>query len=236
MVVSLPEVDFISAAIQNYLARNLQCYSGLKYAYLIMNKRFPTDMVIISNYPSEWVSTYKKRNYNSIDPVILTAVNKVSPFSWNDNVVRHSRLKLPQLFEHARQYDICHGYTFVLHDQNNHMATLSLAADNIENIIHGNQEKLQMLLIATHEKILSLYRELAESRQHRSNEVLFSERENDILYWASMGKTYQEIALILGIKTSTVKFHIGNVVRKLGVANAKHAIRMGIEMNLIRRV
>ncbi|ACS83946.1 LuxR family transcriptional regulator [Musicola paradisiaca] len=236
MVVSLPEVDFIRAAIQNHLARNLQCYSGLKYAYLIMNKRFPTDMVIISNYPSEWVNTYKKRNYNSIDPVILTAVNKVSPFSWNDNMVRNSRLKLPQLFEHARQYDICNGYTFVLHDQNNHMATLSLAADNIENMIHGNQEKLQMLLIATHEKTLSLYRELAESRQHRSNDMLFSERENDILYWASMGKTYQEIALILGIKTSTVKFHIGNVVRKLGVTNAKHAIRMGIEMNLIRRV
>ena len=51
-----------------------------------------------------------------------------------------------------------------------------------------------------------------------------------------MGKTYQEIALILGIKLSTVKFHIGNAVKKLGVTNARHAIRLGIELQLIRPV
>jgi len=65
---------------------------------------------------------------------------------------------------------------------------------------------------------------------------IFSKRENEIIYWASMGKTYQEIALILGIKLSTVKFHIGNAVKKLGVTNAKHAIRLGIELQLIRPV
>ncbi|WP_222409740.1 LuxR C-terminal-related transcriptional regulator, partial [Yersinia aldovae] len=41
-------------------------------------------------------------------------------------------------------------------------------------------------------------------------------------------------SIILGIKRSTVKFHIGNVVRKLGVLNAKHAIRLGIELQLIK--
>ncbi|HDL8001096.1 TPA: helix-turn-helix transcriptional regulator, partial [Yersinia enterocolitica] len=54
--------------------------------------------------------------------------------------------------------------------------------------------------------------------------------------WASVGKTYAEISIILGIKRSTVKFHIGNVVRKLGVLNAKHAIRLGIELKLIKPI
>lgn len=35
---------------------------------------------------------------------------------------------------------------------------------------------------------------------------------------------------------TTVKYHIGNVVRKMGVANVKHAIRMGVELQLIRPV
>uniref|UniRef100_UPI00384ACE79 helix-turn-helix transcriptional regulator n=1 Tax=Brenneria izbisi TaxID=2939450 RepID=UPI00384ACE79 len=65
---------------------------------------------------------------------------------------------------------------------------------------------------------------------------MFSHRENEILYWASMGKTYPEIAMILDIKISTVKFHIGNVVKKLGVLNAKHAIRLGVELQLIKPV
>ncbi|MEX5714683.1 LuxR C-terminal-related transcriptional regulator [Serratia ureilytica] len=31
-----------------------------------------------------------------------------------------------------------------------------------------------------------------------------------------MGKTYQETAMILGIKTGTIKYHMSNVVKKLG--------------------
>ncbi|MBP2170430.1 LuxR family quorum-sensing system transcriptional regulator ExpR [Erwinia toletana] len=37
---------------------------------------------------------------------------------------------------------------------------------------------------------------------------------------------------MLNISVSTVKFHMGNTVRKLGVNNAKHAIRLGIELNI----
>ena len=51
-----------------------------------------------------------------------------------------------------------------------------------------------------------------------------------------MGKTYQEIALITGITSRTVKYHIGNVVKKLGVINAKQAIRLGVELELIKPV
>ncbi|GAB7204273.1 hypothetical protein OS21_07620 [Dickeya oryzae] len=95
-----------------------------------------------------------------------------------------------------------------------------------------------MLLISAHEKLTSLYREMSKNKNNSKSQEpnIFSQRENEILYWASMGKTYQEIALILGITTSTVKFHIGNVVKKLGVLNAKHAIRLGVEMNLIKPV
>ncbi|MGL9750687.1 MAG: helix-turn-helix transcriptional regulator [Symbiopectobacterium sp.] len=40
-----------------------------------------------------------------------------------------------------------------------------------------------------------------------------------------MGKSYQEIAIILAIKLTTVKYHMGNAVKKLCVNNAKHAIK-----------
>ena len=51
-----------------------------------------------------------------------------------------------------------------------------------------------------------------------------------------MGKTYDEIAQIANITTRTVKYHMGNVVRKLGVINAKQAIRLGVELELIKPV
>ncbi|WP_186370269.1 helix-turn-helix transcriptional regulator, partial [Yersinia bercovieri] len=145
----------------------------------------------------------------------------------------------------AREYNIINGYTFVLHDNNHNMATLNISNGNDDSIyfdesIEINKEKIQMLLILTHDKMLGLYKknnnENKELGRSAAEREIFSPRENEILYWASVGKTYSEIAIILGIKRSTVKFHIGNVVRKLGVLNAKHAIRLGIELKLIKPI
>ncbi len=64
----------------------------------------------------------------------------------------------------------------------------------------------------------------------------FSKRENEVIYWVSMGKTYPEIAMILGIKIVTVKFHIGNILKKIGVYSVKQAIKICVERNLIEPV
>ncbi len=64
----------------------------------------------------------------------------------------------------------------------------------------------------------------------------FSKRENEVIYWVSRGKTYPEISMILDIKIVTVKFHIGNILKKLEVYNVKQAIRICVERNLIEPV
>ncbi|MFC3396072.1 helix-turn-helix transcriptional regulator [Brenneria rubrifaciens] len=234
------ENEIINNTIKNYLNRKLKHYGDLKYAYIILSKKNPSLVSIISNYPQEWVETYKENNYQHIDPVILTAINKISPFSWDDNLVINSKLRFSKIFNLSREYDIVNGYTFVLHDHLQNLAALSIMLEesesaDVETAIEDNKDKIQMLLISIHEKIISLYREMNQGNSHRwGDKDIFSDRENEILYWASMGKTYPEIALILGIKISTVKFHIGNVVKKLGVLNAKHAIRLGVELQLIK--
>ena len=80
-----------------------------------------------------------------------------------------------------------------------------------------------MLLITTHDKLTACYKEINSPTyfDKMNNKEIFSKRENQIIYWASMGKSYQEIALILGMKLTTIKYHIGNAVKKLGVTNAK---------------
>ncbi|WP_442890830.1 helix-turn-helix domain-containing protein [Arsenophonus sp. PmNCSU2021_1] len=63
-----------------------------------------------------------------------------------------------------------------------------------------------------------------------------TKRENEVLHWMSAGKTYWEISVILGIKESTVKFHMENVVRKLDVCNAKQAIIASIKLESSKSV
>lgn len=232
----------INSSIQDYLERKLLQFNNIKYAYAIMSKRNPGDFCIISNR-QEWFEVYKGNNFQFIDPVLITALYRVSPFSWDENIMLNKGVKVPKLFDMARNHNIINGYTFTLHDQYNNLVVLSVMMDehcddNIEEVIQNNKDKLQMLLITTHEKMTSLYQE--QSRKSEFEEMntreIFSKRENEIIYWASVGKSYQEIALILGIKLTTVKYHIGNAVRKLGVTNMKHAIRLSIELQLIRPV
>ena len=232
----------INSSIKDYLERKLTQFSNVKYAYAIMSKRNPADFSIISNRP-EWFQVYVENNFQFIDPVLITALYRVSPFSWDENIMLNKGVKVPKLFDMARNHNIINGYTFVLHDHNNNLVVLSIMLDehcddNIEEVIQTNKSKLQMLLINALEKLTELYQEQARKTDfdEMNTREIFSKRENEIIYWASVGKSYQEIALILGIKLTTVKYHIGNAVKKLGVTNMKHAIRLSIELQLIRPV
>lgn len=233
--------EIISMVIKKHFNKNLDHYDGVKFSFMVLNKKNPSQMIIISSYPDEWVNLYKENKYQHIDPVVLASFNKISPFSWEKSLVINTRLQLAKIFDLSKKYNIINGYTFVLHDHGDNLAMLSIIVDSsypddVETFIEEKKDTFQMLLIDAYEKIISLCREMIESKKQSNNKEIFSQRENEILYWASMGKTYLEVAIILGIKTSTVKFHIGNVVKKLGVLNAKHAIRLGVELQLIKPV
>ncbi|WP_455817065.1 LuxR family transcriptional regulator [Pseudomonas cerasi] len=232
----------INNSIKGYLENRLLKYKNIKYAYAIMSKSDPNNFTIISNR-QEWFKVYQENNFQFIDPVLITALDRITPFSWDENIMLSQGIKVPKIFDMARSHNIINGYTFILHDQYNNLAVLSMMMDekcddNIYDCINENLNSLQMTLISTHEKLTSFYKEqkrISDFKKMNSREIL-SDRENEIIYWASVGKSYQEISLILGIKMTTVKYHIGNVVRKMGVANVKHAIRMGVELQLIRPV
>jgi DNA-binding CsgD family transcriptional regulator len=49
-------------------------------------------------------------------------------------------------------------------------------------------------------------------------------RESDCLAWVAQGKTDQETGIILGISARTVRFHIENAKKKLGVATRIQAV------------
>ena len=80
-----------------------------------------------------------------------------------------------------------------------------------------------MLLIRVHQLMIFSPRVLDFIFPENSTKPL-TQQEHEILKWACIGKTYSEISLITSISVRTVKFHMRNIVEKLDVANAKHAI------------
>lgn len=60
-----------------------------------------------------------------------------------------------------------------------------------------------------------------------------TKREIEVLQWLHMGKTNWEISTILHISPTTVKNHVQNIIRKLGVENRGQAAIKGMKMGLI---
>jgi DNA-binding CsgD family transcriptional regulator len=68
----------------------------------------------------------------------------------------------------------------------------------------------------------------------RTNERgTLSPRELETLTWAAKGKTYWEIARILGIAYASVHTHMTSLKLKLNAVNAPHAVARGYELGIL---
>lgn len=231
----------IGDIIRKHLEYILNDLGELTWAYVVMSKKDISRIFYVTNYPDEWVRYYKENNLQYTDPVIIAALNRLMPFSWDDDFIVSSGFQSSGFLELARESGVTNGYTFVLHDYKNNLVTLSFIIPSerkteITQTLIQNKGSISILLASAHEIYLALTSLSEKSAVGSDKKLQFTDRENEILYWASVGKTYQETGMILGIKVRTVKFHMSNIVKKLGVANARHAIRLGIELQLIKPV
>jgi len=65
--------------------------------------------------------------------------------------------------------------------------------------------------------------------------IALTPREREVLLWLKCGRNTPEIATILQISGRTVKFHIGNIIDKLGAENRLHALAIAIEKDLLSK-
>jgi DNA-binding CsgD family transcriptional regulator len=60
--------------------------------------------------------------------------------------------------------------------------------------------------------------------EERTDDVLLTAREREVLAWVARGKTNAEIARLLWLAPSTVRKHLENVYAKLGVNTRTAAV------------
>ncbi|QGY30196.1 helix-turn-helix transcriptional regulator [Pantoea cypripedii] len=224
-----------NASIKEVLEKLLVAFGPLEYAYVVMDKKNPENMIAISNV-SDFFKVYFEKKYQNIDPIVIKSLNNFSSFKWDENIRIAFEPTPSRVFELAKEYNILYGYSFVLHDPYGCMAVLSFASDRLyrpelDELFENSKEKLHWILVQIHEMLLQIYKNEQNSNEKSIKEL--TSREMEILYWSSIGNTYPEVARILGLSVSTVKFHMANVVKKMGVKNAKHAIRLCAELDLI---
>ncbi len=82
----------------------------------------------------------------------------------------------------------------------------------------------QLVLLLKNHTYLSAYADMSEKQQSdviiRANPIYpLTEREREVLQFILGGKTNKDIAAAMSISEGTVKFHLGNIYSKYGVAS-----------------
>ncbi|BAZ13891.1 LuxR family two component transcriptional regulator [Calothrix sp. NIES-4071] len=75
---------------------------------------------------------------------------------------------------------------------------------------------------------------VATKLEERMKKPELSERELQVLQLITNGNTNQQIALTLHITEGTVKYHVNNILGKLGVSDRTQAVVAGVKRGLVK--
>ncbi len=187
---------------------------------------------VLSSYPPAWSHRYIDNRYETIDPVIARARSSRNVFGWNRRTFPATTRPQQQFFSEASAHQISSGVTVPIDGGFGRLALFTLAGDDrgsdglltteISDTVH-----LAGLYCHSH-----VYAKL-QLGLHRPNRVRLSQRELQCLKWAGSGKRMAETALILGISTRTVVFHVENARAKLNASNVTQAAFEAQRLGLI---
>ncbi|SDT95255.1 LuxR family transcriptional regulator [Stappia sp. ES.058] len=180
-------------------------------------------------YQEDWVRHYKEQDFFSIDPVLRAGAQSLLPVDWD--ILDRSAPKVRQMFDEARDFAIGHkGLTFPIRGVNGETALLSITSDFTDR----EWAKTKSIYMRDFQVIANFIHEMIV-RTQKTKKIIpkLSPREHECLKWASEGKTYEDIALLIGIRPGTVKTYMEMSRRKLNALNTTHMVARALSLKLI---
>lgn len=179
------------------------------------------------------LSAYIDKQYQRIDPILRMTMGGLRPVDWA--TARKLHPDSEPLFSAATQLGHgLDGVTLPLATPPRRLALLAIQADVPADewpaYRRWHLRDFQLLANLFHAALL----ESDEERQPAGDGAkALTHRETEVLGWAAAGKSYWEIATILGISERTVRFFMTNARRKLNVVSNSQAVAQAVRRDLI---
>jgi DNA-binding CsgD family transcriptional regulator len=176
-------------------------------------------LVAVVTYSRLWQKRYFLKNYLTHDPVVSYGRTTDQPFDWANLPTDDPATKafLIDALDHGVGRN---GLSVPFRGRRGVFSVVSFTSDL-------SKEEWEAYK-ATNMKNLRLLAVLIDSASHINFKlpavpVHLSNREEQCLLWAARGKTYQEIAMILGLAFGTVKTNLDTARHKLQCMNVTQA-------------
>jgi DNA-binding CsgD family transcriptional regulator len=188
--------------------------------------------IVVSTYPAAWLRKYTDKDYSRIDPAITKGLSSVGAVIFDHN--HPDTAELAELAADAMAHGIgLYTIGIPVHVGPNINAVITFAtdidvtgdADETSATLTKCREQAHILALAVTERFL----------RTEPPKVNLTDREIEVLYWGSLGKTDQQTADIIGISRWTVVAHVQSAKSKLRVSNKAAAIARALELRMFTR-
>ncbi len=182
-------------------------------------------------YPPEWLTLYRERRYDRVDPVLQGYRSGNAIQLWSQAFRRARSADELSFVDACRAFDLREGITAGVEGPKGFGSVLSFWGGDLGRVVR-HRTVIEFLAPAFHDLLIRLMT-LAPSEGSRETGKSLTRRERQTLYWAGFGKTTWEIGRIVGISERTVMFHLGNAMEKLNARNRVHAIAKAAQCGIL---
>ncbi|MGL4354284.1 MULTISPECIES: LuxR family transcriptional regulator [Aeromonas] len=203
-------------------------FNQYRFALMVPQSLTRPKAIIFSHCNETWVNRYGKENMLSRDPVIYLAMQRLLPIYWQD---LHLEPILPNgalaLMAEAKACGLHDGVSFPFRGTGGESGILSFITE---------ENNLDIKAVSPILRWVTDYIFNAGIRVVSSTErtPALSAREVECLFWASEGKTAEEMGEILSLSARTVNYHIKEAVQKTNSVNRYQAIAKAAMGGLLR--
>lgn len=184
---------------------------------------------IVSSYPQSLVDHWLGNDLMVHDPLQHFCFASPSAFAWHHvqppELTRGSQKFLDAIYN----IGLTDAVGVPIHGPNSELACLGLATPHRVEDDPNRLSTVQALGVQFH----VAYGRLCGRTRPRMEALELTPREREILMWSAEGKSVYAIAEILSVSENTVKFHLKNIYRKLGVGDRLQAVLRAIYLGLI---
>lgn len=172
--------------------------------------------ILLNGWPTGWNDRYEEAGHYGNDPVASFCSVTVRPFAWTEIPAEHMRGRRGlQIVNEASEFGLTQGLCIPVHTAIG-TGGMSLAGTGFDE--EPGVRQLASLLAF---KVCTVLEQIGPTR---AGGPRLTVRERDVLSWVAMGKTAEEIGIILSISGHTVGEHLKKIRVKLNASNNAHSI------------
>ena len=222
------KLDEATAFLQDFIAK----WGLTNVAYAALNVPGVAEVrpLISTTYTTEWQRRYAQQGYVDIDPIVRAGLGGIMPVDWA-TVDRGSKI-VTRFFAEAQELNVgSQGISIPIRGRHNEFAMFTITSDlklaEWKSLSREIARDMMLIAYRFHDTALqSLGIDTQRDKQ-------LSPREAACLRWKAHGKSDSEIADILGVAVSTIRFHLENARTRLDAMNTTHAVALAIRAGLI---